>query len=124
MASWFRRVWSTMVPLLLAKRESFARPLDNEPWERKLARTFTVVGPDGFPSSNKLFHPHIYLGPGPFSLKLIYWVLGSPPELTFILPQYICTYIYIFLTLIYAWKKISKNTGYIYIYIYMWRPII
>lgn len=54
--------WLAVVPLLLAKREGFGRPLSNEPWERKLAWTSTVVGLDGFPSSNKLFHPHIYLG--------------------------------------------------------------
>jgi len=58
--------WSVVVLLFLAKRESSTHYLDNEPWERKLARTSTVVGPEGFP---KLFHPHIYLGLGPFSLK-------------------------------------------------------
>ena len=64
--------WSAMVPLLLATRESSAHHLDNKPWERKLAQTSMVVGPEGFP---KLFHLHIYLGPSPFSLKIIYWAL-------------------------------------------------
>ena len=64
--------WPAMVPLLLAKRESSTHYLDNKPWERKLAQTSMVVGPEGFP---KLFHLHIYLGPSPFSLKIIYWAL-------------------------------------------------